>query len=181
MVRLTLRVAAVCAAALVSPACSLTPPPASARTLIPVKERKRAPDFALNDSTGKTVRLSDYKGKVVLLNFWATWCGPCKFEIPWFMEFEQKYKDRGFAVLGVAMDDEGWDIVKPYIERMKVNYRVMVATAGVDRAYGEIESLPTTVLIDRDGHVAAQHVGMKNRSEFEVDIEQLLEAPRAQR
>ncbi len=78
---------------------------------------KPAPDFALKDRDGATVHLSDYKGKVVMLDFWATWCGPCKIEIPWFMEFEQQYKDKGFAVLGVSMDEGGWDDVKPYIER----------------------------------------------------------------
>ena len=79
----------------------------------PVKEEKTrrvAPDFALKDADGKTVRLADYRGKVVLLDFWATWCGPCKMEIPWFMEFERKYKDRGFAVLGISMDDDGWQV-----------------------------------------------------------------------
>ena len=73
------------------------------------------PDFALKDSTGQTVQLSDYHGKVVLLNFWATWCAPCKIEIPWFMEFQREYKDRNFAVLGVSMDEDGWDAVRPYM------------------------------------------------------------------
>ena len=71
--------------------------------LKPAADRKAAPAWTLKDSDGRAVSLSDYKGKVVLLNFWATWCGPCKIEIPWFVEFEQKFKDRGFAVLGVAM------------------------------------------------------------------------------
>jgi cytochrome c biogenesis protein CcmG/thiol:disulfide interchange protein DsbE len=84
-------------------------------------ERKAAPEFTLKDSNGTTVKLSDYKGKVVLLNFWATWCGPCKIEIPWFVEFEQKFKDQGFSVVGVSMDEEGWDIVKPYITDRKIN------------------------------------------------------------
>src|ERR1700723_1449294 len=77
--------------------------------------RKAAPDFSLTDANGSPVKLSDYKGKVVLLNFWATWCGPCKIEIPWFMDFEQTYKDKNFAVLGVSLDEDGWDSVKPYI------------------------------------------------------------------
>src|SRR5271154_3517735 len=74
-----------------------------------------APDFTVNDSTGATLRLSDYKGKVVLLNFWATWCGPCKVEIPWFIEFEQAYRDQRFAVIGISLDDDGWKSVRPYL------------------------------------------------------------------
>ena len=85
----------------------------------PEKDRHAAPDFALKDANGATVQLSDYKGKVVLLDFWATWCGPCKIEIPWFIEFEQKYKDKGFAVLGVSMDEDGWSAVKPFMEEQR--------------------------------------------------------------
>src|SRR5262245_37814470 len=96
--------------------CTPTRTPESASA---ASARKPAADFALQDSTGQTVRLSDYKGKVVLLDFWATWCGPCKVEEPWLKEFETTYKDRGFAVLGVSMDEEGWKVVKPYIEKQK--------------------------------------------------------------
>src|SRR5207244_7979890 len=98
-------------------------------------QRKVAPEFTLKDSGGATVRLSDYKGKVVLLDFWATWCGPCKIEIPWFMEFEQQYKDRGFAVLGVSMDEGGWGVVKPYLQEMKINYRVLLCNEKVGAMY----------------------------------------------
>src|SRR5579871_4826689 len=86
----------------------------------------KAPDFTLQDSRGATVKLSDYKGKVVLLNFWATWCGPCKLEIPWFMDFQNTYKDKGFTVLGVSMDDDGWKVVKPYLASSKMNYPVVL-------------------------------------------------------
>src|SRR5437763_10436558 len=91
-------------------------------------KRKKAPNFSLKDATGNTVNLADYRGKVVLVNFWATWCGPCEVEIPWFIEFEQKYKDQGFAVLGVSMDDDGWKSVKPYVAKHKINYRVVIGS-----------------------------------------------------
>ncbi|MGA2597854.1 MAG: TlpA disulfide reductase family protein [Bryobacteraceae bacterium] len=138
---------------------------------------KPAPDFALKDRDGATVHLSDYKGKVVMLDFWATWCGPCKIEIPWFMEFEQQYKDKGFAVLGVSMDEGGWDDVKPYIEERKINYRILLGDDKVDHEYGGIDSLPTTFLIDRSGKIAAVHVGIeKGKNELRDEIDQLLAA-----
>ena len=121
--------------------------------------------------------MSDYKGKVVLLNFWATWCGPCKIEIPWFMDFEQNYKDKNFAVLGVSLDEDGWDAVKPYIAQKKINYRVVIGTEQVAQLYGEVDSLPTTFMIDREGRVAAVHVGLVSKSDYIHDIVQLLDAP----
>ncbi len=140
----------------------------------PTKDRKTAPDFSLKDSNGKTVKLSDYRGKVVLLNFWATWCGPCKVEIPWFMEFEQQYKDKGFAVLGVAMDDEGWQAVKPYLTERKVNYRVLMGDDSVTQLYGGVDSLPTTFVIDKDGRIASAHVGLVGKNEYLGEIQALL-------
>lgn len=137
--------------------------------------RQEAPDFDLKDVDGKAVRLSDYRGKVVLLDFWATWCGPCKMEIPWFMEFERKYKDRGFAVLGLSMDDDGWQSVKPFIKEMGMNYRVMIADDRTGDLYGGIEALPTAFLIDRQGRIAVQHVGVSSRRDFEDGIEKLLD------
>lgn len=146
----------------------------------PVKslgERKQAPEFELKDSEGKSVKLSDYKGKVVLLNFWATWCGPCKIEIPWFVDFETQLKDKGFAVLGVALDEEGWDVVKPYIQSKKVNYRVLMGTDQVAQLYGGVESLPTSFILDRDGKVARVHIGLVGKGQYLNEINQLLEQP----
>lgn len=141
--------------------------------------RKPAPNFTLKDADGKPVTLADFKGKVVLLNFWATWCGPCKIEIPWFIEFEQKYKDRGFAVLGVSMDEEGWEVVKPYLAQNKINYRVAVGDDSLAQLYGGVESLPTTFIIDGAGRIASTHVGLVSKSDYENEIVELLESRRA--
>ena len=144
----------------------------------PEGTRKPAPEFTLKDANGQTVHLSDYKGKVVLLDFWATWCGPCKIEIPWFMEFEQQLKDRGFAVLGVSMDEDGWNVVKPYIQQYKVNYRILLGNDQVGEIYGGVESLPTTFIIDRQGKIASVHIGLSGKDEFKNAITQLLDTPR---
>jgi peroxiredoxin len=147
---------------------------ASQTKVKPDEQRKSAPGFALKDSDGRTVNLADYKGKVVMLNFWATWCGPCKIEIPWLIDFEQKYKDRGFAVVGISMDEEGWDAVKPYIQNSKINYRILLGTDTVAQSYGGVDSLPTTFLIDPAGKIASTHVGLVSKSDYENEIEHLL-------
>ncbi len=140
----------------------------------PAKDRKVAPDFTLKDATGATLKLSDYKGKVVLLNFWATWCGPCQIEIPWFVDFQQTYKDKNFAVLGVSLDDDGWKSVKPFIEQKKLNYRVAIGTEEISTLYGGLDSLPTTFILDRDNRIAATHVGLVSKAEYRNDILKLL-------
>jgi thiol-disulfide isomerase/thioredoxin len=96
-----------------------------ARPPAPVETRTPAPDFALSDATGKSFRLSDFRGRPVLLNFWATWCLPCKVEIPWFMEFQRANPD--LVVLGISLDEEGWAVVKPFLDEKKINYRVAVS------------------------------------------------------
>ncbi len=150
-----------------------------AASVKPDRDRKQAPDFALKDADGKVVHLADYRGKVVLLDFWATWCGPCKIEIPWFMEMQRKHKDRGFEVLGVAMDDEGWESVKPFVSELGVNYRILMGNDTTAQLYGGVDALPTTFLIDRTGRIAAVHVGLASKKDFEDGIEQLLQAPAA--
>jgi peroxiredoxin len=142
-------------------------------------ERKATPDFTLKDSTGATVKLSDYKGKVVLLNFWATWCGPCKVEMPWFMKFEKQYRDQGFSVLGVSMDDDGWKSVRPYITAQKINYRVVVGDEPLTKLYGGVEALPTTFLIDRDGRIVYTHTGLVGKDDYEKEIVELLGAAKS--
>ena len=142
----------------------------------PEGNRQAAPNFALKDADGRTVRLADYHGKVVLLNFWATWCDPCRVEIPWFTDFERRHKDRGFAVVGISMDEDGWDAVKPFISEYGVNYRILMGDDTIAKLYGGVESLPTTFLIDREGRVAAIHVGLVSKSSYERDLIQLFES-----
>ena len=141
------------------------------------KERKHAPDFALKDADGRVVHLSDYRGKVVLLDFWATWCGPCKIEIPWFIDMQRRNKDRGFEVVGVAMDDDGWESVKPFVAEHGVNYRIVLGDDATSQTYGGVEALPTSFLIDRAGNIAAVHVGLAPKKDFIDGIEALLQTP----
>ena len=138
-------------------------------------DRKTAPDLVLNDASGATVKLSALKGKVVLLDFWATWCTGCKEEMPWFMEFQQKYKQRGLASVGVALDEEGWQKVRPYVMEHPINYPIVVGDVALGNKFGVTTALPVTLLIDRDGRIAELHVGKVNKAAFEVDIRQLLQ------
>lgn len=136
--------------------------------------RKPAAEFTLKDENGTAVKLSDYRGKVVLLNFWATWCGPCGVEIPWFVEFEQKYKAQGFAVLGVSMDEDGWPAVRPFVTERKINYRVLMGNDLLAQLYGGLDSLPTSFMIDKDGKVASTHIGLIGKNEYVNEIQCLL-------
>jgi len=145
-----------------------------ARSVKPDTQRKGAPDFTLKDAEGRTVKLTDYKGKVVLLNFWATWCSPCAREIPWFVDLENQYKAKGFAIVGVSLDEDGWDVVKPYVGKMKINYRVLLGNDMVAQQYGGVENLPTSFMLDRNGRIASVHVGLVSKSDYVEDIEQLL-------
>jgi peroxiredoxin len=139
-----------------------------------IRVQKGAPDFTLKDAAGKRVSLSDFKGKVVVLNFWATWCGPCKTEIPWFIDFQKEWQGRGFTVLGVSMDEDGWKAINPYVAEKKINYPVLLGDEEVNQAYGGIEALPTTFVIARDGRVAFLHAGLIGRAEYEKEIRELL-------
>lgn len=168
---------AVLTVATLTIACSSSSEVEAAPRLKPEKDRKTAPNFALRDSNGATVRLADYRGKVVLLDFWATWCTPCQIEIPWFVEFEQSLKSRGFAVLGVSMDEDGWDAVRPYIQKRRINYRIVLGDDHTGQLYGGVDSLPTTFLLDREGRVAAVHVGLAtDKNGFLHEINELLDA-----
>jgi len=132
-----------------------------------------APDFTLEDSNGASTKLSGYKGKVVLLDFWATWCTGCKVEIPWYMEFAKKYEQSGLAVVGVSMEKEGWTVVKPFIREKQMNYPVVLGDDELANRY-KLTSMPLTLLIDREGKIAVFHVGVVDKITFENELRALL-------
>jgi len=173
-VRVYLRLATVATVAALLGIVACSPQPPAKPVVKNASQRQKAPEFALKDASGKLVHLSDYKGKVVVLDFWATWCGPCKVEIPWFMEFEKEYRSKGFEVLGVSMDDDGWKAINPYVAEKKINYPIVLANEEVNEAYGGIEALPTTLIIGRDGRIRFIHSGLIARADYEKEIRELL-------
>jgi thiol-disulfide isomerase/thioredoxin len=132
-------------------------------------------NFTMKDVAGKSVTLADFKGKVLLLDFWATWCGPCKVEIPHFIEFQEKYAGKGFQVVGISVDDTAEKLV-PYVRDMKMNYPVLQGLDhdDVQDAYGPILGIPVSVLISRDGKICATHTGLTGKDVFEQEIKALL-------
>ncbi len=133
-----------------------------------------APDFTLQSLDGKTVRLSDFRGKPVVLNFWATWCGPCKIEMPWFVDLQKQYGPAGLQFLGVAMDDASTKDIAEFAESMKVNYPILIGKESVGDAYGGVQFLPETFYIDRNGKVVDKAFGLKGRGEIEDAIKKIL-------
>ena len=132
-------------------------------------------NFTLKDMNNRNVKLSDYKGKVILLDFWATWCGPCKIEIPWFVEFQQKYGSTGLQVIGVSVDDSV-EKLKPYVNQFKMNYPVLQGLHhdDVQDAYGPMWGIPVTAVISREGKICAKHTGLGTKQAFENEIKSLL-------
>lgn len=134
-----------------------------------------APDFKLTSVDGGSRSLSDYKGKVLMLNFWATWCGPCKKEIPDFIEMQQAYRDQGFEILGVSLDDpKHVAAVADFVRDHGINYDVVYGNGEIAQAYGGVRSIPTTFLIDRSGEIVSSEVGLRPKAAWKSDIEALL-------
>jgi peroxiredoxin len=151
-------------------------------TVVPQASRQAAPAFQLADSSGANKQLTGYRGKVVLLNFWATDCGGCKLEIPWLIEFESAHKSDSFTVVGVSMDTsyegtrsagEAWNKVKPFVLDHKLNYPVFMGDATLITSY-KLGGLPATCLIDKQGRIAAVYSGIIDKDDVDSNIKKLL-------
>ena len=148
------------------------------------KDLPNEPDVTFKDLQGKDVPLSSFKGKVVVVNFWATWCEPCRVEIPWMIDFQQKLGDKGFTLLGVAMDEEGKSVVEPFVQKtqfdvdghnMTMNYPIVLGNDDLAAKFGGLIGLPTSVVISRDGKVAKRFIGLASRDQLEKTIQGLLQ------
>ena len=141
--------------------------------LIPAALRKAAPDFSVTDLDGKTVTLRQYRGKVVLLDFWAVDCGGCRVEIPWYVEFDRKYRGQGLQLVGLDMYGESPAMIRPFMAKSGMTYPVAVGTDALGAEFG-LQAMPLTLLIDREGRIAVSHAGIVDRAAFEGDIQELL-------
>jgi peroxiredoxin len=167
---IVLAASGICLIALPAPRAASTN---AASILFQKKAGKLAPDFTVKDAGGADLHLSSFKGKVVLLNFWATYCVPCRTEIPWFIEFDKTYRDKGLVILGISMDEE-WSDVKPYLAEKKIGYKIGLGNDELAKQYGGLEALPETFVIDREGRIAAHHVGLAPKADCEKEIVQAL-------
>jgi len=134
-----------------------------------------APDFSLQALDGKTTRLSDFRGKAVLLNFWATWCSPCKIEMPWFVDLQKEYGSQGLQIVGVAMDDASKEDIAKFAKDMGVNYPILIGKEAVGDEYGGVPALPESFLIARDGRIVDRIIGLKGKAEIEDAVKKALD------
>ena len=145
---------------------------------LPDLRGKRAPDFSLKTVDGKKISLSDYKGKAVLINFWATWCAPCKIEMPWLVALRTQYAGQGFEILGVSEDDADTPRAKlvKFGQEQGLTYPLLVGDDAISRKYGGVEFLPTSYFVGRDGKIVAETAGLVSKSEVEASIKKALAA-----
>jgi peroxiredoxin len=132
-------------------------------------------DFTLKDMNGHDVKLADLKGKVVLVNFWATWCGPCRLEIPWFVELQEKYQSQGLQIVGISVDDPP-EALPPFAKKFGINYPLVVGRdrEDVQNAFGPIFAVPITAIVGRNGKMCIKQIGPASKDQFEIWIKSLL-------
>jgi len=140
----------------------------------PAVALKIAPQFDLEILSGGRAKLADYRGKIIILDFWATWCPPCIKGIPDFVELQKKYGNKGLAILGISLDQNPKQKLGPFVKKYKMNYPVLLTDGKVDRAYGGITGIPTTFVINRKGEIYKKYVGLRPKKVFEADIKALL-------
>jgi cytochrome c biogenesis protein CcmG/thiol:disulfide interchange protein DsbE len=138
------------------------------------QSKQKAPNFSLKTADGKTVELARLKGKVVLVNFWATWCGPCRKEMPDFVEVYKQKKSKGLEIVSISLDREGWKVVIPFVKQYGINFPVVVGNAELADAYGGMEYIPTTFIVDRSGMIVDKHIGMMPKQLLEQKLQPLL-------
>ncbi|HTW58943.1 MAG TPA: TlpA disulfide reductase family protein [Terriglobales bacterium] len=148
---------------------------ASSTSFSGIMKSAPAPDFTLQSLDGKNMSLSDLRGKAVLLNFWATWCGPCKIEMPWFVELQNEYGSQGLQIVGVAMDDSSKEDIAKFAKDMGVNYPVLIGKEAVGDEYGGVPALPESFFIGRDGKIVDKIIGLRGKSEIEDAIKKALD------
>jgi peroxiredoxin len=152
-----------------------------ARAHAPTEPDKHAPDFTLTSLDGRPVSLHELRGKIVLLNFWATWCAPCKVETPWFVDIYQQYRPKGLEIVGVSMDDGGRDQVARFAKAYQINYPILLGNAAVADAYGGVRFLPQTYLLDADGKITKRMFGIQQKATLEADIQAAMRKQTTQR
>jgi len=143
-------------------------------TVTSAQSAKKAPTFSLKAADGTVVDLAKLKGKVVMVNFWATWCPPCRAEIPDFMKVYDEYKSKGLEIIGVSLDQDGWDDVRPFLKKNPINYPIVIGDGKLAQAYGGVEAIPTTFFIDKAGNIVTKHIGGMRKTALEGYLKNLL-------
>ncbi len=140
----------------------------------PKQKLAKAPDFEVKDIEGKNFKLSDFKGKVLILDFWATWCPPCIEEIPGFNNLYSSYQKDGLEIIGLSLDNAGEKVVKDFVAKNSIKYKVAMGNAEIADNYGGITGIPTTFIINKNGEIASKHIGFTSKADFEKEIKKLL-------
>ena len=142
--------------------------------IVKKSELRLAPEFSLRDVNGQERKLSEFKDKVVIIDFWATWCPPCRQEIPHFIDLYSQYKDKGLEIIGIALDGNAERVVPRFVTENNINYTVLLGNQDAGDLYGGIAAIPTTFIVDKEGKIRKKYIGYNEKEVFERDIKELL-------